>query len=386
MAHPRACVRIALAGLLVAAACGSVRASDSSSASGSVTPPPSVSSREARDNAAAAQQSEESQEPRAVPKPRIKELGILEGRERNTHFLHPFQPGPAADEVEGAFAGRNRKKKKHRRIHAVEVQTRKLEKTGALKPDGSLDVRGLLQLAAAEEERAVAPEGIVQQKEWTMEELDLAYPDPEGNARLGLTDPASPEQRARPRAKFERSSHLVQMRAPGAVEGLIPDELLNYRREQTNITVLVLGSIGHVYCITVQPRFSVAEFKELVWEQEREHRDAAQDAKEGFKVHRQRLVLERGLPDPASPRRADPAAASPRTPPGAAGAYLRAPSHAPLTFGTFLLGPEHRTLGWYNVTEYDVFFVLPAIPKASAEEVSVGVWVRACALLALSRI
>ena len=376
MARPRACVRVALAGLLVTAACVSVRASDSSSASGSVTPPPSVSSREAR--AAAAQQSEESQEPRAAPTPRIKELGILEGRERNTHFLHPYQPGPAADEVEGAFAGRNRKKKKHRRIHAVEVQTRKLEKTGALKADGSLDVRGLLQLAAAEEERAAAPEGIVQQKEWTMEELDLAYPDPEGNARLGLTDPASPAQRARPRAKFERSSHLVQMRAPGAVEGLIPDELLNYRREQTNITVLVLGSMGHTYCITVQPRFSVGEFKELVWEQEREHRDAEQDAREGFRVHRQRLVLERGLPDPASPRRNDPAAKPLRTPPGTADASRAARSHAPATFGTFLLGPEIRTLGWYNVTEYDLFFVLPAIPKASAEEVFVGVWVRAC--------
>ena len=144
---------------------------------------------------------------------------------------------------------------------------------------------------------------------------------------------------------------------------------------------LVLGCMGHTYCITVQPRFSVGEFKELVWEQEREHRDAEQDAREGFRVHRQRLVLERGLPDPASPRRNDPAAKPLRTPPGTADASRAARSHAPATFGTFLLGPEIRTLGWYNVTEYDLFFVLPAIPKASAEEVFVGVWVRACAML-----
>ena len=150
-----------LAGLFVVA-CMSVHASDSS-ASGSALRP-SVSSREASDSRAAAQQSEESQESPA-PKKRLKDLGLLEGRDRNTHFLHPFQPGPAADEEEGAFAGRNRKKKKHRRIHAVEVQTRKLEETGGLRPDGSLDVRGLLQLAAAEEERAAAPEGIVQQKD-----------------------------------------------------------------------------------------------------------------------------------------------------------------------------------------------------------------------------
>jgi hypothetical protein len=61
--------------------------------------------------------------------------------------------------------------------------------------------------------------------------------------------------------------------------------LLNYRLERTNATVLVLGSMGHLYCLTVQARFSVGAFKEMVWEQERLHRDARQDAKEGFKVH-----------------------------------------------------------------------------------------------------
>ena len=62
--------------------------------------------------------------------------------------------------------------------------------------------------------------------------------------------------------------------------------MLNYRLERTNTTVLVLGSLGHLYCITVQPRFSVGAFKEMVWEQERAHRDAKQDAKEGFKVYK----------------------------------------------------------------------------------------------------
>ena len=51
----------------------------------------------------------------------------------------------------------------------------------------------------------------------------MAYPDPAGNVRLGLADPASLETHGRPRAKWERSSHLVKMRAPGTVEGLIPD-------------------------------------------------------------------------------------------------------------------------------------------------------------------
>ncbi len=69
--------------------------------------------------------------------------------------------------------------------------------------------------------RALTFENLCQ--EWTMEELDMAYPDPVGNVRLGLADPDSLEPHGRPRAKWERSSHLVEMRAPGAVEGLIPD-------------------------------------------------------------------------------------------------------------------------------------------------------------------
>jgi hypothetical protein len=187
-------------------------------------------------------------------KRKIGGLGILEGRERNTHFLHPFEKQIAEDELEGPYAGRNRKKKKHRRLHAVEVQAGKLEKTGGLKSDGSLDVGGLLKLANAQEERDAAPRGIVQQKHWTMEELDIAYPIPEGDVRLGLAE--APDMNApRARAKFERSKHFVDMRAPGTVAGLIPEEVFNYRHERQNTTVLVMGSMGHLYTITVQPRF-----------------------------------------------------------------------------------------------------------------------------------
>ena len=291
------------------------------------------------------------QEEPEQPRRKIKELGLLEGRERNTRFLHPFEPEVKYDEQEGAYAGRNRKKKKHRRLHAVEVQARKLEESGGLKSDGSLDVSGLLKLAAAQEEREKAPGGVVTQKYWTMEELDLAYPTPEGNVRLGLQTEADIMQK-RPRKKYERSSHLINMRAPGAVEGLIPYAALDYRRDWQNTTLFVLGSMGHLYSIVVQPLFSVGAFKEMVWEHERRHRDGAKDLKSNYKVHRQILVLDRGIEAP------------PRGPKNASvhsGSAARAPS-------CFILGPDLRRLAWYNITDYDVVRVEAPTPKLSEEE------------------
>jgi hypothetical protein len=322
--------------------CITARASESS-ASGSSPAPPSLSTGNGR--------SEESAQDEALESgKKIRELGILEGRERNTHFLHPIKKEIAYDEQEGPYAGRNRKKKKHRRLYAVEVQARKLEQSGGLKSDGSLDVGGLLKLAQAEEERAQAPGGIVQQKHWTMEELDIAYPTLEGNVRLGLVD-AADVAAPKVRAKFERSSHLVSMRAPGTVAGLISDEMLNYRLETQNTTLLVLGSKGHLYSIVVQPDFAVGTLKEMVWELERQHRDADADKKNAYKVQRQRLLLERGIPNAADPP-----------------APLPFPALSPVVSDTQLLGPDIRTLAWYNITDYDVIFVLPPLPKVTAEE------------------
>ena len=336
---------------LVVLSCLAVHASDSSSGSGPSVPP-SV-------RQLSSSESKQDREP-SPPRKKLNELGILEGRDRNSHFLHPLEREVASDEEEGAYAGRNRKKKKHRRLYAVEVQARKLKQTGGLKPDGSLDVGGLLKLAEAEEERAAAPDGIVQQKQWTMEELDIAYPDPEGNVRLGLQD-ASELSRPKLRAKYERSSHLVSMRAPGSVGGLILEEELNYRSDRRNATLLVLGSMGHVYCVTVQPRYSVFDLKELVWDCERRHRDAVQDEKNSFKVNRQRLILERGMSDP----RARASAAGVAQVSAASTSGNSAHSAAASDSNAFVLGPDIRTLAWYNITDYDVIFVLPPIEKPS---------------------
>ena len=326
------------------------RASDSSSTHVSLTPPPSSSPGRADGGG----DSQEKPVP-AEPRRRIRDLGLLEGRERDTHFLHDPTIKVADDEVEGPYAGRNRKKKKHRIIHAVEVQARKLEQSGGLKSDGSLDVAGLLKLASAQEERESAPGGVVRQKDWTLEELDLAYPTPEGNKRLGLQDEADLAPKA-PRAKWERSSHLINMRAPGTFANLIPEDTLNYRRSWQNTTLLVLGSMGHVYTIVVQPCFSVGGLKEMVWELERLHRDAAQDVKDHFKIHRQRLILDRGS------RPARSLASATRVPEDGA------ISGEAEVFEAYELGPDMRTLEWYNITDLDVLYVDPPVEKPSAEE------------------
>ena len=292
-------------------------------------------------------------------KRRIKDLGLLEGRVQNTHFLHPVDPEPGSDELEGPHAGRNRKKKKHRRLHAVEVQAKQLHQSGGLTRDGKLDVGGLLKLAEAQEERDAAPGGVVQQKHWTMEELDIAFPDHEGNKRLGLVSDDDIASNRLPRARYERSSHLVRMRAPGTVAGLMPDDVLDYRHEKQNTTLLVMGSMGHVYSITVQPRFSVGTLKELVWGFERKHRDKAKDAKDGFKVHRQRLILERGISTP-TPANSD---AQPSGRAGVAG-YRRASGLQE----SYTLGPDIRLLSWYNITDYDVVMVLPPSVEPTQDE------------------
>jgi hypothetical protein len=289
-----------------------------------------------------------------APRRKIKELGILEGRTRDIRFLHPVKPEPASDEEEGPHAGRNRKKKKHRRLYAVEVQARKIDQTDGLRDDGTLDVGGLVKLAEAQEERAAAPGGIVQQKQWTMEELDRAYPDPEGNKRLGLVNeddlPPTP-----PRARHERSSHFVKMRAPGTVAGLIPDDHLNYRRQKENVSLLVMGSMGHLYCVTVQPCWSVGALKEIVWGWERRRRNPKEDEREGFKVHRQRLILDRSMPVPASCK---------------SGAQQRVRVKPGTSDGSelYTLGPDIRLLSWYNITDYDVIMVKPPVPKPTEEE------------------
>ena len=237
-AHRRPALERALAGIVLLSCIAGRTSGSSSTAEPSRSQTPSLSPDRGWGGPASGSAIEE--EPAEEPK-KIRELGILEGRTRETHFLHA-EPEIADDEVEGAYVGRNRKKKKHRRLHAVEVQVRKLEETDGLMADGSLNVPGLLKLASAQEERDAAPDGIVRDKEWTLEELDKAYPDPEGNKRLGLKD--TTVHAVTRRAKWERSSHLVDMHAPGSQPNVIPEDVLNYRLDRQNMTVLVMGSMG----------------------------------------------------------------------------------------------------------------------------------------------
>ena len=189
------------------------------------------------------------------------------------------QPGIREGEEKGAYAGRNRKKLKHRRLDAVEVMTRKLEEKGLEKRDGSLDEDGLMALLDAETEREKAiEEGYSQgvpMKTWTLEELDQAFPTEEGNVRLGLKNASDVEYVGVERLeRYERSSNFVEMRRPAAknTHSALHDQVINYTPSDQMMTVFVEGSTGARYAVRVHEFELVESFKAKVWDLEREHR------------------------------------------------------------------------------------------------------------------
>ena len=66
----------------------------------------------------------------------------------------------------------NPKKLKHRRLHAVEFEERRLRENDCVTPAGDFDVEGALRLAKAEQDSA---KGNQHRKFYSLEQLDRMY-------------------------------------------------------------------------------------------------------------------------------------------------------------------------------------------------------------------
>ena len=268
-----------------------------------------------------------NQEPDISPKRRkIKSLGLLEGREDETIVIAPLREAQLGEE-QGAFVGRNRKKLKHRRINEFEVTKKRLEERNFMTPTGKLDIDGLKTLMETEKTREGAnPGGVAPLPHYTLEDLDRMYPTPEGNVRLGIeeTQTTQPYLRNFSRAnRWERRSHFVEFRKPGKLDEILPDEILNYKKDEGRMTIFVHGSVGYRYGIEVLEYDTIGQLKQKVWEEERHYRHEVenlkvQDEVEKFDIETQELVVN----------------------------------------GTWLY-PDSRTLKWYNITSYTILRLVP---------------------------
>jgi hypothetical protein len=227
----------------------------------------------------------------------LKGLGLLDGRgdsDEQTYMI-TAPPPSQAELMQGSYGGRNPKKLKHRRINAVEVAERELEKTGAMGLDGNIDMERMTKLLDAQTEREIAEEqgiyGSAPMRQWTMEDLDREFETEEGNKRLGIV-PDGPEiVSSQTRKRWERSSHFVDMRPPGKlqIDSLLPEDELNYRKYREPFTIFVQGSAGARYAMEVTLLHTVANLKKAIWQLEYQHRykdpgQRTRDEQEGFKV------------------------------------------------------------------------------------------------------
>ena len=266
-------------------------------------------------------------------KRRIKTLGPLEGREQSTLVIGP-KYGAKEGEDPSAFLGRNRKKLKHRRINAFEVNQRRLEEREYLGADGKLDMDGLKILIENEDQRAGGEDCAAPLKHYTLEDLDRMYPTPEGNVRLGL---AKPESLATFRNfsalhRWERQHHFVSMRKPNQMAQVLPNEITDYSKGGGKMTIIVHGSIGYSYAIDVQEYDTIGQVKELIWKQEEIHRWdienlKLQDEQQNFDIRSQELIMNGNL-----------------------------------------LYPDGRTLKWFNVTEDTIVRVIPKVEEFEIDD------------------
>jgi hypothetical protein len=228
----------------------------------------------------------------------LKDMGLMEGQgdsDEQTYMLTTPEDNRSG-RMPGAFTGRNPKLLKHRRLDAVEVAQRRLDKDGIIRPDGGLDMEGMSKLLEAQAEREIGQEqgmdGPAPARQWTMEDLDRTYETEEGNRRLGLARDAPEEVDTQTRKRWERRSHLVDMRERSRmnVDTLIPEDELNYRKYQEEFTVFAQGSTGVRYAVEVSLMDTVAVLKSKIWELEYKYRypegsgRRAKDEQEGFKV------------------------------------------------------------------------------------------------------
>jgi hypothetical protein len=257
---------------------------------------------------------------------KIKSLGLLEGRDEETIIIAPKRDAQAGEE-KGAFIGRNRKKLKHRRINQFEVTKQQLEERDFMTANGKLDVEGLTTLMESELKREETnPDGSAPLMHHTLEDLDRMYPTPEGNVRLGLEEAQTNQPYLRNFSKskrWERASHFVEFRKPGKLDELLPDEILNYKKDGGRMTIFVQGSIGYRYGIEVLEYDTIWQLKQKVWAEERHYRYEVenvktQDEAEHFEIESQELVVN----------------------------------------GTWL-HPDSRTLKWYNITAYTILTLVP---------------------------
>ena len=275
--------------LLLAAACLVAASAESSGSSSSL---PSVHS-----------DVTEEKPPPPPLRTRLKDRGLLDGEFANEATMITADHRKQGQE-EGAFTGRNPKNLKHRRLHAVEVQERKLREANYEDRDGETDFAGIVKLAKAEQDR---DRGRHLKTYLSMEELDKMYPTPEGDVRRGIAAP--PEQgnvtvTIKP-DRWARKSHFVEMGKVGARKSVFSDEMLEYRTSSAEIVVFVEGSLGHRYAITLQDDATVGELKKLVWDDERRVRweEAGlqdKDKAQGFDLTQQLLFINDDILEPDS--------------------------------------------------------------------------------------
>jgi hypothetical protein len=262
---------------------------------------------------------------------RLKDRGLVEGENVGDAIFITAETEPGREE--GTHTGRNPKKLKHRRLHAVEFEERRLRENDYVTPAGDFDVEGALRLAKAEQDRA---KGNQHRKFYSLEQLDRMYRTSEGDVRLGIA-PAPTQENitvAIKRDRWARRSHLVDMGTPGKMQSAIPKEMLKYRTPSEEIVVFVDGSVGHRYAITIEDDATVRELKEKVWVEERHARWELcglrdKDAAKGFNIEEQALLL-RGLP----------------------------------------LDSDARMLGRFNITTYTILRVVPPLTPYNETELA----------------
>jgi len=268
-------------------------------------------------------------------------LGDLEGREEKTYMIAaPTARDPGVEQ--GSFTGRNPKKLKHRRLDAVEVAERELRTRGTMEHGEDLDVKGLEKLLEAQSDRqqaeALGYKGATPQRQWTMEDLDKEFPTEEGNRRLGVTPPDQQQQAVQvtERKRWERSSHLVDMRKAGQKAEVLPGEAFAYTPRDQKMVLFVAGSTQERYAIEAHEDDTVADFKSSIWAMEREYRypdgregrsQKAKDEASGFKIESQDLWLNGSLVE-----------------------------------------SDHVTLKYLHVENYDIFRLFPKPPETTEEE------------------
>ena len=360
----------------------SARAIDSSSSSSDapllrpIADPSSGSILRAKIGAAGEEESSALDEA-ATKQKRIRQMDVFEGRNSSVRLMTKVTTR-RNDEENWSFLGANPKKLKHRRLDAVEVAKRSLEENQWMNPDGSLDMKGALKLIEAEEEREAAPDGrTVRTKIYSLEELDKIHPTEEGNIRLGLKPKTRNVTVDVHRERWERSSHFVEMRKPGSKpQGLLAEDMLNYRAHRRNITIFVEGSVEVRFAIRTSASFraiiscidlamrgkeaelaervrecrvaltvgrdryavelplssTIEELKSAVWAWERHYRHEVcglrgKDEEAGFRIEEQQLVHNSGL-----------------------------------------LQPDGRPLRYYNLSDYALLRVVPPFIEASEEQ------------------